>query len=385
MGYNLKKSSWDLTELEKEGTPNTATIVSSGRQKTEGDCLADLKLGRFGDSVDRSKDPRLFVMESSSSSGSSKRARVPGSGTQVVSCLVDGCTSDLSKCRDYHRRHKVCELHSKTPKVTIGGQEQRFCQQCSRFHSLVEFDEGKRSCRKRLDGHNRRRRKPQPDSLSLNSGRFLSTHQGARFFPFSGPQIFPTSSMVTSAWDVSVKAESDAMLYNSHSQFNFIDRKNSFPISFSHSYKGGKQFPFLQGTDSTLPGASSSVCQQLLDPNSTSKNHGRSHKMFSDRAANQVINSDRALSLLSSPPTETREIGLSHMVQPDPVAPAQPSLIPNLHYNSLGMEVEPVDSVLVADGSSSSNANLHCQGMFQMGPDGSSASGTHQTISFAWE
>lgn len=31
-----------------------------------------------------------------------------------------------------------------------------------RFHSLEEFDEGKRSCRKRLDGHNRRRRKPQP-------------------------------------------------------------------------------------------------------------------------------------------------------------------------------------------------------------------------------
>lgn len=47
-----------------------------------------------------------------------------------------------------------------------------------RFHSLGEFDEGKRSCRKRLDGHNRRRRKPQPDSLSLNSGRFHSSYQG---------------------------------------------------------------------------------------------------------------------------------------------------------------------------------------------------------------
>ncbi|MDG2865975.1 hypothetical protein P7M39_24385, partial [Vibrio parahaemolyticus] len=54
-------------------------------------------------------------------------------------------------------RHKVCEVHSKTAQVSIGGQKQRFCQQCSRFHSLEEFDEGKRSCRKRLDGHNRRR------------------------------------------------------------------------------------------------------------------------------------------------------------------------------------------------------------------------------------
>ncbi|KAG6422424.1 hypothetical protein SASPL_118996 [Salvia splendens] len=92
----------------------------------------------------------------------SKRAKAPPSN--VAHCLVDGCSADLSKCRDYHRRHKVCEAHSKTPRVTIEGREQRFCQQCSRFHSLVEFDEGKRSCRKRLDGHNRRRRKAQARS-----------------------------------------------------------------------------------------------------------------------------------------------------------------------------------------------------------------------------
>ncbi|XP_047953148.1 squamosa promoter-binding-like protein 2 [Salvia hispanica] len=90
---------------------------------------------------------------------SSKRAKAPPAN--VAHCLVDGCSADLSVCRDYHRRHKVCEAHSKTPRVTIEGREQRFCQQCSRFHSLVEFDEGKRSCRKRLDGHNRRRRKAQ--------------------------------------------------------------------------------------------------------------------------------------------------------------------------------------------------------------------------------
>lgn len=32
-----------------------------------------------------------------------------------------------------------------------------------RFHLLQEFDEGKRSCRRRLDGHNKRRRKAHPD------------------------------------------------------------------------------------------------------------------------------------------------------------------------------------------------------------------------------
>lgn len=33
-----------------------------------------------------------------------------------------------------------------------------------RFHILAEFDDGKRSCRKRLAGHNKRRRKPQLDT-----------------------------------------------------------------------------------------------------------------------------------------------------------------------------------------------------------------------------
>ena len=44
-----------------------------------------------------------------------------------------------------------------------------------RFHTLQEFDEGKRSCRRRLAGHNRRRRrKTHPDTVvnggSLNAG-----------------------------------------------------------------------------------------------------------------------------------------------------------------------------------------------------------------------
>ncbi|KAF4385767.1 hypothetical protein F8388_010323 [Cannabis sativa] len=72
--------------------------------------------------------------ESSASSIPLKRTRGPSSsnGIHVPSSLVDGCNSDLTKCWDYHRRHKVCETHSKTPKVTIGGHEQRFYQQCSR-------------------------------------------------------------------------------------------------------------------------------------------------------------------------------------------------------------------------------------------------------------
>lgn len=50
----------------------------------------------------------------------------------VPRCQVDGCNAVLVNAKDYHRRHKVCEIHSKAPKVSVLGLEQRFCQQCSR-------------------------------------------------------------------------------------------------------------------------------------------------------------------------------------------------------------------------------------------------------------
>ncbi|XP_058069804.1 squamosa promoter-binding-like protein 14 isoform X2 [Magnolia sinica] len=90
----------------------------------------------------------------------------PGGTGSYPMCQVDDCRADLSSSKDYHRRHKVCEHHSKTAKALVGQQLQRFCQQCSRFHLLSEFDEGKRSCRRRLAGHNRRRRKTQPEDVS---------------------------------------------------------------------------------------------------------------------------------------------------------------------------------------------------------------------------
>lgn len=136
MEWNLQPSTWDLIELNQEKDPYMPTTVGSGTllgQKTKEKFSVDLKLGRLGDlgdgSTDKFKDSKSLRV--SSPSGSSRRARALN-GTQNVSCLVDGCTSDLRNCREYHRRHRVCERHSKTPVVIIGGQEKRFCQQCSR-------------------------------------------------------------------------------------------------------------------------------------------------------------------------------------------------------------------------------------------------------------
>jgi len=93
-----------------------------------------------------------------------KKTKFLGTSSNRAVCQVEDCGADLRNAKDYHRRHKVCEIHSKASKVLVGSVLQRFCQQCSRFHVLEEFDEGKRSCRRRLAGHNKRRRKTQPDA-----------------------------------------------------------------------------------------------------------------------------------------------------------------------------------------------------------------------------
>ncbi|KAJ1286866.1 hypothetical protein BS78_03G385000 [Paspalum vaginatum] len=177
-------------------------------------------------------------------SAPAKRPRGGQAQQAVPSCSVEGCAADLSRCRDYHRRHKVCEAHSKTPVVTVAGQQQRFCQQCSRFHLLGEFDEVKRSCRKRLDGHNRRRRKPQPDPLNP-AGLFASHHGMTRFASY--PQLFTSSSMSAEPkWPV-VKTEADVFqdqyypavhVTGAGSLFHGKDRKH-FPFLTSHDSGGG--------------------------------------------------------------------------------------------------------------------------------------------------
>nr|QMV47676.1 squamosa-binding protein-like 13A [Paeonia suffruticosa] len=310
--------------------------------------------------------------ESKMASSPSKRARASHNGIQKVSCLVDGCDADLSNCRDYHKRHKVCELHSKTPQVTIGGQKQRFCQQCSRFQSLEEFDEGKRSCRKRLDGHNRRRRKPQPETL-LHPGSFLCNYQGTKLFPFSNSHTTTTTSVVNSTWAGAAKTLDDIRLYNQHSH---LLNNDPFSGSSSNCYRQGKQFTFIQGDSATLNSRmapEASVSQPPLKTIASSKSDVGSHRMYHDRLTSEGPDSVCALSLLSSQSMQTSGISLNH----NSIPLLQP-LGRSLHYNS----PEPIDSVNV---SNVSNVNVHCQGMFRMEPGESSANEAPQTFPFYWD
>lgn len=102
-------------------------------------------------------------------------AAAEGAGGVAVapppSCRAENCKADLTDSKSYHKRHKVCEYHAKAEVVVVDGLKQRFCQQCSRFHDLSEFDEAKRSCRRRLAGHNERRRKHFTESRGEGSGR----------------------------------------------------------------------------------------------------------------------------------------------------------------------------------------------------------------------
>lgn len=75
--------------------------------------------------------PSKRRVSSSCSSGSSV--------AQQRSCQVENCIADMADAKTYHRRHKVCEFHAKATAVLLAGQHQRFCQQCSRFDSFLEF------------------------------------------------------------------------------------------------------------------------------------------------------------------------------------------------------------------------------------------------------
>ncbi|KAJ6760503.1 SQUAMOSA PROMOTER-BINDING-LIKE PROTEIN 13A ISOFORM X1 [Salix purpurea] len=171
-------------------TPNSFTLEDESTSRLsstvmESDCrvsaFIDLNLGRFGDPRDVQNCRRISKSASivfPSESSAPPRSYRAGMNSHTAYCQVYDCNKDLSSSKQYHKRHKVCEVHSKTAKVIVNGIEQRFCQQCSRFHLLSEFDDSKRSCRKRLAGHNERRRKPQVGLQSGRTGRLFHSYSG---------------------------------------------------------------------------------------------------------------------------------------------------------------------------------------------------------------
>lgn len=87
-------------------------------------------------------------------------------------CQVPGCDRSLHKLRDYYKRYKICPYHLELPCLVVEGQTIRFCQQCGRFQLLSDFEGDRRSCRRKLDKHNERRRKAEAEQKArmMDSG-----------------------------------------------------------------------------------------------------------------------------------------------------------------------------------------------------------------------
>nr|GLL43938.1 squamosa promoter-binding-like protein 3 isoform X2 [Ipomoea trifida] len=165
--------------------------------------LIGLKLGKRT-YFERGNVKSLSSVAPVSSAPTSKRTKPSSQGLQISRCQVEGCNLDLSSAKQYHKKHRVCEKHSKCPKVIVGGVERRFCQQCSRFHSLSEFDEKKRSCRRRLSDHNARRRNPRQDLIQFNSTTLPSSFYDDRLqvnFVLNQVPILHSKTAANSSWD----------------------------------------------------------------------------------------------------------------------------------------------------------------------------------------
>lgn len=187
-GYGGRRHEWDANDWEWDSRHFTAKplrISSVETQNTNSNGIGDVITNNasekrrkvlMGEEEEMSECLTLklggsdycsssMAVNELSRSGKRPRATPAPSSHPNPKCQVDDCKVDLNTAKDYHRRHKVCEMHAKANKALVGRLMQRFCQQCSRFHLLEEFDEGKRSCRRRLAGHNRRRRKSHPDAI----------------------------------------------------------------------------------------------------------------------------------------------------------------------------------------------------------------------------
>lgn len=184
-----------ISEDDESSSKPSNSVMNS---KIPESSLIDLKLGGFGNKPNSNSSRAAPVSSSSESPTPAKRVRVTNLSSQPAYCQVYGCNKDLSPLKDYYKRHRVCEAHSKTSKVIVNGIEQRFCQQCSRFHLVAEFDNGKRSCRKRLAGHNERRRKPQVGSNSSRAGISRDSYAGSEGSWLPGSTL--SSSSTSFVW-----------------------------------------------------------------------------------------------------------------------------------------------------------------------------------------
>ncbi|KAH1201507.1 Squamosa promoter-binding-like protein 6 [Glycine max] len=251
----------------------TGTVVdapSGFSQRGDSNSLIDLKLGRFAEHGDFTDPAFSKVLSSSESSTPPKRVRTSGLHSQTAYCQVYGCNKDLSSCKDYHKRHKVCEVHSKTAIVIVNGIEQRFCQQCSSYdihpgficwlNLMMASEAAENALQVIMSVEENHKWVFTQESL----GRCFS-HVGdhvvadSRFqgsmltSSFIRPEMLPSGVMCSEKYGMSdfwrpIKAEHGTGFRNLSSMA--ATNGHPLPRSLFSSYNG-KQFPFLHENSST--------------------------------------------------------------------------------------------------------------------------------------
>ncbi|PSC71250.1 squamosa promoter-binding 9 [Micractinium conductrix] len=96
------------------------------------------------------------------------------------------CGEELVGTGGFYRRYRVCKRHSQSPSLPVAGIQQRFCQQCARFHPVDDFEPERRSCKAALERHRSKRR---------SSGRSGGSH-GAGIGPFQSVSAWGGSHAV---------------------------------------------------------------------------------------------------------------------------------------------------------------------------------------------
>lgn len=107
-------------------------------------------------------DGTMNVLSGSDLPVDRKRSKVPGSLKKKKSvktyrgkiktdipCRIKGCSETCNSA--YSARSRVCLTHIRAPAVEIDSVMSRFCQKCTRFHSVDAFRPTNRTCSKQLD------------------------------------------------------------------------------------------------------------------------------------------------------------------------------------------------------------------------------------------
>lgn len=210
--------------------------------------------------------------------------------------------------------------------------------------------------------------------LSFGMTTYAFLQLGTRFLQFSIPHVNATTSVRSQKWSKIVKSEADGMTCKRSQQLHASDQRSN-PNTYSWTYnQGNKWFSLLQENDQKIGNQAAtevSFCQPI-HVNVVPSGDGMGSHEF-DGNTSQTINSNFALYLLSTQPTHTSGIGLSHLMQPNamvqPVLPLGSGLQVNgmaqvLH--SHGAMDELMRSVLVPD---AKETNIQHNGMLHVMPD----------------